>query len=296
MARLAAQPETRTVVATRVMSMAIPGQTEPYPIYAMRGDATSLGFSAVEGRWFRAPGEAVIGPTVSRQAGLRIGDSFTGSLVGGPPVLLRVVGLANDFNTDGRTIRIAWDTLASAMPSAAPDTYLVKLAHGTAGSYANRIAAISPDFLLARPTSLGDIDLYSNLISGTVGALALVLMLIAAAGVFNATLLMTRERVRDIAILKSVGMTTSQIVLMVIGSTLVLTAVAAALGVPAGVLLQRALFDSLIMSFGAVIEPVLAPAALAAATAVAFLIALSGAVLPGRWAAATPVAQVLRSE
>jgi putative ABC transport system permease protein len=297
MARLAEQSETRSVVATQARTIRLSGGTDPYPIYAMRGDASVLGYRAVAGRWFRSSGEAVIGYTTSREAGLHIGDSFTGSLVGGPALRLRVVGLVNDFNTNGRSIRVGWETLAAAVPETAPDTYLVKLKPGADGqSFAHRIAALSPDFLDARPTFIADTSFYTNLVSGMVGALALVLMLIAAVGVFNATLLMTRERVRDIAILKSVGMTSSQIVVMVIGATLVLTVVATVLGVPAGLWLQGVMWGGLATSFGSLITPVLTPASVVAAAAVAFVIALSGAVLPGRWAAGTPVAYVLRSE
>lgn len=128
------------------------------------------------------------------------------------------------------------------------------------------------------------------------GAFALVLMLIAAAGVFNATLLLTRERVHDIAILKSLGLTSPQTLLIVAGSTLVLIVVAVAIGVPGGVWLQSVIWGSMAGTLGALIAPEIAPASLAIALVGALLVALSGAVLPGRWAAATPVSEVLRSE
>lgn len=121
-------------------------------------------------------------------------------------------------------------------------------------------------------------------------------MLIAAAGVFNATLLLTRERVHDIAILKSLGLTSPQTLLMVAGSTLVLIVVAVAIGVPGGVWLQSVIWGSMAGTLGALIAPEIAPASLAIALVGALLVALSGAVLPGCWAAATPVSEVLRSE
>lgn len=296
-ARLAEQPETGVVVATRAFVIRVTGHKDPYTIYAMRGDAGTLGYKAVQGRWFAGPGEAVIGLNVSKEAGLNIGDSFSGSLAGGPALRLRVVGLVNDLNTNGNSIRIGWDTLSAAMPAAGPDTYLVRLSSGAdPTAYAHRIAAIAPDFLDARATSLADLGIYTSALWWMIGAFALVLMLIAAAGVFNATLLLTRERVHDIAILKSLGLTSPQTLLMVAGSTLVLIVVAVAIGVPGGVWLQSVIWGSMAGTLGALIAPEIAPASLAIALVGASLVALSGAVLPGRWAAATPVSEVLRSE
>ena len=135
-----------------------------------------------------------------------------------------------------------------------------------------------------------------NLLSGMIGGLALVLALIAAAGVFNATWLSTRERIHDIAVLKGLGMTPGQIALMAVASTLVLTAVASLLGVPAGIWLQKAIWDQITGSYGVLLTIHVAPATLILALLGAFVVALAGAALPARRAAATPVAEVLRSE
>jgi len=207
-----------------------------------------------------------------------------------------VVGLVNDFNTSGRGIRIGWETLAAALPGTAPDTYLVKLRPGSdAKAYAKRVAAISPDFLHAETTSFADVSVYVSLLSGMIGGLALVPVVIAAAAVFNATRLATRERMRDIAVLKGLGMTPRQIALMAVASTLVLTLVASLLGVPAGLWLEQVIWDTLAGSLGG-LRMDLAPAPPALAVLAAFLVALAGAALPARWATATPVSQVLRSE
>jgi putative ABC transport system permease protein len=296
MSTLAAQPETQAVVAMRAMSVRLPDVAEPAPAQAMRGDAAALGYHAIEGRWFSAAGEAVIGPMIARQARLRIGDTVTGGVVGGPSLRLRVVGLLNDFNAQGRGIRIGWETLAAAVPGSSPDTYLIRLRPGSdAKAYAKRVAAISPDFLLVAPKWAG-LDGWVNLLSGMIGGLALVLALIAAAGVFNATWLSTRERIHDIAVLKGLGMTPGQIALMAVASTLVLTAVASLLGVPAGIWLQKAIWDQITGSYGVLLTIHVAPATLILALLGAFVVALAGAALPARCAAATPVAEVLRSE
>jgi putative ABC transport system permease protein len=297
MARLSGQPETRQIVALVPLSMRVAGQKDPHPIYAMRGDARALGYRAQRGRWFERPGEAVISAGIAKESNLRIGNTFSGALIGGPSLTLRLVGLANDFNTVGGSIRISWETLTAVLPGVSPEQYLVKLAAGAdAAAYAKRIAAIAPNSLAARATLIEDRSVYADVITWMVGALALILLAISAAGVFNATLLTTRERVRDISILKAVGMTSGQIALMAAGSTLVLVFIATWLGVPLGLWMQRVILDAVFGFYGAPINPDLALGPVPLAIIAAFVLALLGAALPARWAAATPVAQVLHSE
>ena len=113
----------------------------------MRGDPVGVGYQAVEGRWFATNGEAVIAGDIANKAHLRIGDTLNGSVVGGPALSLRIVGLVNDFNTNGASVRVGWDTIAAAMPDLAPNQYLVKLRPGSdAKAYASRVAGASPDF------------------------------------------------------------------------------------------------------------------------------------------------------
>ena len=122
--------------------------------------------------------------------------------------------------------------------------------------------------------------------------------LIAAAGVFNATLLATRERVHDIATLKSLGMTPAQIAAMAAASSCVVAVVAAMVGIPIGVWLLGVITATMGDLYGFMfdISGSLNPITILLVIAGAFAVALAGAAMPARWAAATPVAQVLRSE
>jgi putative ABC transport system permease protein len=139
---------------------------------------------------------------------------------------------------------------------------------------------------------------FVGIVNGLIGGMTVVLALIAIAGVFNATLLMTRERVHDIATLKSLGMTPAQIAVMAASSSCVVAVVAALVGIPAGMwllgMISSAMGDlyGFLMDTSASLNPVTAALVIIGA----FVVALAGAALPARWAAATPVAQVLRSE
>lgn len=295
---LQAQPETRVVVATRQFSISVPGEADPVQMIAMRGDATLLGYRAANGRWFSAPGEAVIGQVIAREAHLGPGDSLSGT-VEGRHLVMRIVGIMVDISNDGRALRIGWDTLAALAPGTAPSDYLIGLRPASdAKAYAKRITSAETDFLRAMPVERDYADYYSGILRGLIGGLALVLTLIAAAGVFNAALLSTRERVRDIAVLKSLGIGPGQIGTMIGAFASVLVVVAALIGVPLGFWLMRVIFGVMADAIGIVADTSqsFAPLTVLLSVVGAFAIALTGAVLPARWAAATAAAEVLRSE
>jgi putative ABC transport system permease protein len=295
---LAAQPETSIVVATRFLHVDVPGAADPEPLVAMRGSAPGLGYSARTGRWFAAPGEAVVGALTARDAHLHLGDRIT-VMLEGKPLTLQVVGVVDDFSLNGRGFRVGWETLAAAQPDISPNDYLVKLRAGSdAKAFATTIAAIRPDSLNATATDISQVDTYTGLINGMIGVLTMVLILVAAAGVFNATLLSTRERSHDIATLKAVGMTAGQIALMVGGTALVLAVAASVIGVPLGMLLTGAIFSAMFEFVGLIVDPAgsFGPATLLLVFGAAVAVALAGSALPARWAATASVAEVLRSE
>jgi putative ABC transport system permease protein len=297
---LAAQPETAAEVASTFDNAAVPGLSSPVSIIPMRGDATKLGFQLLGGRWYSGPGEAVGGSAFVREAHLKIGDSFTAT-VNGHDVLLRLVGVYFDIDNFGRVMRFDWASYLQANPSAQPVNYQIVLRPGTdPQAYARRVAASAPDFL--------SVQLQASIVGPVLGTLDEVLAIliavlaaIAVAGVFNTVLLSTRERVRDTATLKTLGMTPAQVVGMVVASACVLGVIGGALGIPLGVWLHQTLLDLMGnvvnlpvpqgLSQGIFSATNLLPLALAGVA-----VAVIGAALPATLAARAPVAEVLRAE
>ena len=298
-ALIAAQPDTRTVIATRQFALTLSGHPGAEPLIGMRGDGPGFGYHAVIGRWFARPGEAVVASMTAHDAHLTVGDSVIATLEG-QPLRLRIVGIDDDLGSDGRGFRVGWDTVAAALPQAAPDHYLVKLRSGA------DVAAVEKQILAGNPQGLSVTvqpwglwaTAYIAILDSLVGGLTLVLAIVAAAGVFNATLLSTRERVHDIAALKALGMTPAQIGVMAIAAALILALLAAAVGIPVGMWLLSVIVGAFETLYGFIVPTPFTPGVLPAVLIVtgAFLVAVAGAALPARWAAATPVAEVLRSE
>jgi putative ABC transport system permease protein len=66
-----------------------------------------------------------------------------------------------------------------------------------------------------------------------------VLVSISFGGVFNTVLLETRQRAREMAVLKAIGMAPRQVVALVVASVVPIGIVAGLLGVPIGLAFQR---------------------------------------------------------
>jgi len=300
-ALLQGDPTTARFVAEAQDQLALPGIAEPIPYYAYRGASSWIGYALITGRWFTRPGEVVAPTKLLRQAGLAVGDTVTAHLHG-RAVRLRVVGEILDQTGDDLLLRGGWATLAAADPRAEPDSYEVGLTPGTdAQAYARRLVGQATQGLDAWPTRHADADISFLLLQGVIAGLALVLTAISVAGVFNTVLLTTREQVRDVAILKAVGMTPAQVVAMVVSSVAVLGLIAGALGIPIGLELHRQILHTMghIASgtamparFYALIGPTLLPLLALAGVAIAAV----GAWAPAQWAALSPVAEVLQAE
>lgn len=298
MATLQSQPETARVIGSTCTSIAIPGVSDPL-VCATRGDATGLGIPVRQGRWFKGPGEAVAPQPFLTQAHLRVGDSLSFTLQG-QPIRVRIVGETLDFENLGHALRLDWSTWQQAFPSARPFSYLVSLRPGaSAQAFADRVQATQPDFLSAQVNQnsfVGDFALINDVLA----FLVVVLLAIAIVGSFNTVLLNSRERVRDTAILRSLGMSPRQVLAMVIASAALIGVLGGALGVPIGIVVFQTLtaamgnligFDVAFPAQHAFTVPLVV--ALAGAGVV---VAIAGGLLPARWASRASIVEILHTE
>jgi putative ABC transport system permease protein len=296
------QPQTRQVLAARNQSVVVPGLAAPVDSVAFRGDALRMGWSAflVRGRWpGTSPGEVLLRRSVLDQAGLDVGSSFD-AVIAGRPLRLHVVGEINAVDFEAA---LDWSTLTAADPGAEPDRYVVQLQPGSnADAYAAAVKAQEPDFLTVTPNQAATDSTRQtlNALNALMSVLVLVLGLIAAAGVFATMLLHVRERSRDIAILKAVGMGPRQLLTMVMTSAAILGVIGGLVALPLGVRTHHGLMTKFAQQLGNSLPPfafdVLHPMTLYPLGAMGLAIALAGAFLPARRAARSRAATILRSE
>ncbi len=294
--QLQGRPETAAVIGHKEVEGEIPGQPDPISLSVFRGDSARLGYQLAEGRWLAGPGEAVIGSVFNPNHWV-VGQTIN-LRVGGKLLQLRIVGSCYCF----LVAAMDWASYSVALPEAEPADYLVQLRPGTdANAYVRQVSASEPDFLFPQVNQSNNGGGIEGILDGMVAALALILGVIAGLGVFNALLLTMRERARDIAVLKTLGMTPRQVSTMVTASAVALGAAGALLGVPAGVVLYNYLIEAMahVSNFNVSTSVIIAeinPMQLVAVGVAGVLVAILGASLPARWAARTSVVNVLNLE
>jgi putative ABC transport system permease protein len=303
-AALAADPDITASLGVRDMTMTFDGSTEPVRATAMRGDTPALDFRASAGRWFDGPGEAVITSAAMKVAGARIGDTVSG-WADGRPIRLRIVGAMNDFSRyDDRHIRFDWTTYQTIFPGAAPRQYLIGLRPGARRSdVARRLEEADPHFLQAaiNPKVEEQTRIRPMLVSA-IGFPTFLLLLIGAVGVFNMIVLNTTERRFDHAILKAIGMTPRQVIVMAASPSVAIALLAIVIGLPLGAWLFHLLLSVLVGEASVDLDQpmfTMGVVDLSSSVFVAVLsmaVAVAGALLPASWAARRPVVDALRAE
>lgn len=297
------QPETQAVVSFRYDELGVSNLPSPVQVQSWRGPSEELGLRVLQGRWFNGPGEVVAGPAFLKQAHLRVGDSFAANL-DGRTSRLRVVGSYYTTNVLGVTFSIDLTTLQNLDPTLQPEMYQVILKPGSnVRSYMQRVTSSNPSQLEVQ--DLGQLveqqfALVKNSLEFVLVMVVVVLALIAAVGVFNTVLLNTRERVRDTAVMRTLGMSPGRTVAMVVASAGLIGVIGGVIGVPAGLLLYQGVVGLVGSVVGNVLtenivdvyNPVLLPPLAAAGV----LVAAVAALLPARWAASSSVVDVMRAE
>jgi putative ABC transport system permease protein len=304
---LRSDPGTARYVSEAQVDITVPGIAQRIPYYAYREPSAWLGYALISGRWFSHPGEVVAPTKLIAESHLRVGQRFTGTM-NGHTVHLRLVGEILDQSDDDLLLRGGWAPLRAAAPRIQPYTYEVQVRPGTdLRSYQESLYtgaggnSLGPTPLSVDTTSRAGDDADFILLNGVIAGLALVLTAIAVAGVFNTVILSTREKVRDVAILKAVGMAPSQVVSMVVVSIALLGLVAGFVGIPVGLILHQQVLTFMGQAAsGTRIPPaffdLINHAELPLLALAGVVIAAIGAWLPAQWAASSGVAEVLQAE
>ncbi|MFJ9943105.1 FtsX-like permease family protein [Streptomyces erythrochromogenes] len=290
--RLRSLPGAAGVRARALAQVTLVGQSRPAFADFYRGDDASSAGRIVAGRMPEAAGEFVAGPAFLTQNGLRLGDRVTLAL-GGRQTSATLVGELIEGNARG--LEASWETLLPLAPDARPVEYEVRLAPGAdARTYAAAAEAVGPG-LRASVSDAGNSATTTVVAFSTV--FTVLLSAVASLGVFNTVLLGTRERRRDLGMLKSIGMTPRQVVAMTVTSVAGVGAVGGLLGIPLGMLAHRLVVDNVgVVSFPESMKDVWDVPQLSGLLLAGVAIAVVGALVPARAAARTTIAAALHTE
>ncbi|MET7737635.1 FtsX-like permease family protein [Streptomyces sp. NPDC005402] len=291
-ARLRSLPGADQVTARALTKVSLARSTQTVFANFYRGDSQDLASEIVKGHWPTGAGEAVAGPAFLNQYGLSVGDQITIQL-NGRQAPVTIVGELMEGNA--RALDSNWQTLTRLDPTTDAAEYTVRLAHGAdVQSYIKAVKAAGPALRSAPRRS--DSTATTTVVSFA-SVFTVLLTVVAALGVFNTVLLNIRERRRDLGMLKSIGMTPRQVMVMTVSSVAVLGLVGGLLGIPLGIAAHRLVVDHVgVISFPESMKQVWHLPQLAALVLAGVTIAILGALIPARSAARLTIATVLHNE
>jgi len=297
--------------------LTIDGQTVP-----VMGQRPGAGVqpATLTGHTLQGPDQVVLGAVTLAQLHKRIGDTVEVTSGAGPARQLTVVGTATMptiGNGSGPHLEMGTGALipAALIPAAAKNPFNVpaavtgppvifidlKPASGAAGSRSlqkmtgpltnqfNFGVAISP---VLRPAeivnyrSMGTTPAILGAALGAGAAVALALTLVAS----------VRRRRRDLALLKTIGLSRRQLGAVVAWQSSVAVAIGTVVGVPLGIVAGRSLWQLFANEIHAVPIPSVPALSIALIAGGALVLANIIAFFPGRIAARTPTALLLRAE
>jgi hypothetical protein len=306
----------------------IPIDGQNLPVLGLTRHLGSVEPPTTSGHPIAGPGQIELGVTTLRQLGKRIGDTVTvGSgrarrtltIVG--TVTLPSIGLTlTDHVSLGRGAMLADSTLLAAqgLPPdvslrqaenssvsnpALPSAVAIDLAPGASGralvariSHANPGGTPGGTYRLPQDRIRGAAIVNAARMGSQPLALALALAAGAVLSLALALLASVRRRRRELALLKTLGLTRRQVMATVAWQASVILVIAALIGVPLGVAAGHWTWTTFATSLGVV--PVTAIPVLALVAGFLALLAAGNllAAGPGAVAARTPAAAVLRAE
>jgi len=304
-AALTANPDIAHWVPETDATVGVAGLSQQAQVTAFDGNASWTGYPMIKGSWYSGSGSADVNTAFLADTGTSVGSTVT-LTSGGRSETVRIAGEA--FANDSRDpdVFMSGSDLARIDPGQAPTQYYAGVKPGTdPQAVANALTAkLDPNGPV--PGAVAGIRVTQNdngeliAVISLIALLTILLVVVAGLGVLNTVVLQLRERVHDLGVFKSVGMTPRQAIAMVVCSVTLIGLLAGAVGVPLGVLVHNG------------VVPVMGHAAntdLPAAVISVYswwqyvLLALAGLVIavvaalgPAGWAARTRTAFALRAE
>jgi putative ABC transport system permease protein len=302
-AAIAANPETDRYIPFGAATVSTRGLRD-ITFVGYDGDAGWIGYELIEGRWISGPGEVVAPTKLIRDAHFEIGDVLELTGPGGSTTV-RLVGEtfeSGDDDANGLVLRGDWADLTAVEPGADIDAWEILPDEGIApAEYASWLRTATNGGIGAYTLDDSTAGEEFLLFLSVVALMGAVLVATSLGGVFNTVLLETRHRTRELAVLKALGFLPRQVVAMVVSTVVPVGLIAGLLGVPIGLLLQRAVLGYMAETAAESGLPdstfdVLSPPVFVALALAGLAMAALGAFLPGQRAARLPIAPVLQAE
>jgi hypothetical protein len=272
----------------------------------------------LSGHGLRAPDQIVLGATTLADLHKHVGDAVVVN-TRSTKARLRVVGTATmptigtsggQHPTMGTGALVSYTLLPASVRNSqrsqipGPNAVLIRLRTGVDRTAAlrsleriNQILANGPDgaggvTAVQRPAEIVNyrsqqaIPLYLGIVLATLAVIALALTLIAS----------VRRRRHELALLKTLGYTRRQLAAVVACQSTTAVGIGILIGVPAGILIGRSIWNLFAHAIHAVPDPTIPTLTITLISVGALVLANLVAAIPARQAARTPTAVLLRAE
>jgi putative ABC transport system permease protein len=185
-------------------------------------------------------GSAIVPVAVAGRLGLHAGDVMTLALSAGKQVDLRIAAIVDRSipGPGGEAVLVGWKDATDTFGVTGADAFVVRFQPGAAPVARDALAATAKTYALeANPIERiqGAVADALARVFGVFDALAIVAVIVAALGIVNTLTMSVVERIRELGILRAIGMTRRQAIRMVLVEALILGLVGVLLGSAAGV-------------------------------------------------------------
>jgi hypothetical protein len=279
----------------------------------------AVGPPLLSGRPFDKTNQVVLGATTLAQLHKHVGDTVTVGAPGTGRTTLQIVGTATlpSIGVAGSShLEMGSGALLSYtlippkarnvfdVPQAGPNAVLVRFTKGAkpAAAFASLQSIVQKNTQIKGDGgSVLGVERPAEILNyRTLGTTPSILGIALAAGAVIAlglTLVTSvRRRRTDLALLKSLGFTKRQLASAIAWQASVAVGIGCLIGIPLGIALGRFLWDLFVRQINAVPDPTIPIASIVVIGVGAVILANLVAAVPGRIAARTPTAQLLRSE
>lgn len=187
-----------------------------------------------------AGGAAILPTGLAQSLGLAVGDTMNVPVDSQHQLVLTVAAIVERSmpGTSGEAILVGWKDATGALGVQGADAYAVRFAPGAADQSRPILAETARSYALeANPIESiqGAVADALARVFGVFDALAVVAVIVAALGIVNTLTMGVVERIREIGVLRAIGMSRRQVLRMVVVEATILGVVGVVLGALAGI-------------------------------------------------------------